>query len=27
VMEVERACGNDRDKIRQHLSEHYGISI
>ena len=27
VMEVERACGNDREKIRQHLSEHYGISI
>lgn len=27
VMEVERACGNDRDKIRQHLSEHYGINL
>ena len=27
IFEIKKACGNDREKIRQHLSEHYGISI
>lgn len=27
IFEIKKACGNDRELIRQHLSEHYGISI
>lgn len=27
VLEIKRACGDDKEKIRAHLKEHYNISI
>lgn len=27
VYEIKRACGTDKDKIKQHLKEHYNITI
>lgn len=27
VLEIKRACGDDKEKIRTHLKEHYNISI
>ena len=27
VYEIKKACGNDKEKIRLHLKEHYNISI
>ncbi len=27
IFEIKKACGNDREKIRKHLIEHYGISL
>lgn len=27
VYEIKRACGTDKEKIRQHLKEHYNITI
>ena len=27
IYEIKRACGTDKDKIKQHLKEHYNITI
>lgn len=27
ILEIKKACGNDKEKIRKHLQEHYGISL
>ena len=27
VLEIKKFCGNDKEKIRRHLREHYGISL
>lgn len=27
VLEIKKFCGNDKEKIRKHLREHYGISL
>ena len=27
IFEIKKACGNDKEKIKQHLKEHYGIAF
>lgn len=27
IFEIKRACGNDKEKIRQHLNSNYNIKI
>lgn len=27
IYEIKKACGNDKEKIRRHLKEHYGIVL
>lgn len=27
ILEIKKACGNDKEKIRRHIQEHYGISL
>lgn len=27
VLEIKKACGDDKEKIRKHLQEHYGLSL